>query len=29
VRHQAEPGATLAVGDRDVRAEVVELPFQG
>ena len=29
VRRQAEPGATLTVGDRDVRAEVVELPFQG
>jgi tRNA-modifying protein YgfZ len=27
VRRQAEPGATLAVGDGDVRAEVVELPF--
>jgi len=27
VRRQAEPGATLAAGDGDVTAEVVELPF--
>ena len=27
VRRQAEPGATLAAGDGDVSAEVVELPF--
>ena len=28
VRRQAEPGATLAAGDGDVTAEVVELPFR-
>jgi folate-binding protein YgfZ len=28
VRREAEPGETLAVGDRDVSAEVVELPFR-
>jgi folate-binding protein YgfZ len=27
VRREAEPGATLAVGDRKLSAEVVELPF--
>jgi folate-binding Fe-S cluster repair protein YgfZ len=27
VRREAEPGATLAVGDGTVSAEVVELPF--
>ena len=27
VRREAEPGATLAAGDGDVTAEVVELPF--
>jgi tRNA-modifying protein YgfZ len=27
VRREAQPGATVAVGDGDVRAEVVELPF--
>jgi folate-binding protein YgfZ len=27
VRREAQPGATLAVGDGDVRAEVVDLPF--
>jgi tRNA-modifying protein YgfZ len=29
VRREAEPGSTLAVGDRGVGAEVVELPFAG
>jgi tRNA-modifying protein YgfZ len=28
VRREAEPGSTLAAGDGDVTAEVVELPFQ-
>ena len=28
VRREAEPGATVAVGDGDTTAEVVELPFQ-
>jgi folate-binding protein YgfZ len=28
LRREAEPGAILAVGDRDVTATVVELPFQ-
>jgi len=28
LRREAEPGETLAVGDGDVTAEVVELPFR-
>ena len=28
VRREAAPGATIAVGDEGVRAEVVELPFE-
>jgi folate-binding protein YgfZ len=29
VRREAEPGDTVAVGERDASAEVVELPFRG
>ena len=28
VRREAQPGDTVAVGDGDVRAEVIDLPFE-